>query len=261
MKFAVKPDTKSTTFNPLHIITQLCVLSLVIFIFLSETAAQELTTTSLLVRKCNDFTITGKGTDSEWTKAEWNGLTKLDDGGKPNATKFKILYSATGIYVFFQGDDEKITTQDYKDFESIFNGDVFEVFFYPDPDVKVYFEYEVNHLGRELILAISNLNGKWSSWVPRNNQGVHRTGIQRMVNVVGGDAGIGSNITSWTAEIFFSYNGLGLMPKVPPASGTQWKANFCRLDYDTGAMIKWSWTPSITKSFHELEKFLSIKFE
>lgn len=217
--------------------------------------------TPLLVRKCNDFTITGKGTDQEWTKAEWNQLTKLDGGGKPNATRFKILYSATGIYVLFHGDDEKITTKPYKDFESIFNGDVFEVFFHPDPGVKVYFEYEVNHLGRELILAISSINEKWSSWVPRNNQGVHRTGIERMVNVVGGDPEIGSNITSWTAEIFFSYSGLGLMPKVPPASGTQWNANFCRLDYDTGSMIKWSWTPSITKSFHELDKFLSIKFE
>lgn len=217
--------------------------------------------TPLLVHKCNDFAITGKGSDSEWTKAEWNQLTKLDEGGKTNVTRFKILYSVTGIYVLFQGDDEKITTQAYKDFEAIFNGDVFEVFFHPDPQVKVYFEYEVNHLGKELILAISTINDKWSSWMPRNTEGVHRTGIQRKVDVVGGKAEIGSAITSWTAEIFFSYSGLGLMPKVPPTSGTLWNANFCRLDYDTGTMIKWSWTPTIKKSFHELDQFRSIKFE
>ena len=122
---------------------------------------------TLLVPKCNDFAITGKGNDPEWTKAGWNQLTKLDEGGKPNISKFKILYSATGIYVLFQGDDEKITTKAYKDFESIFNGDVFEVFFHTKPDANVYFEYEVNHLGKELILTISNINDKYLSWIPR----------------------------------------------------------------------------------------------
>jgi hypothetical protein len=216
---------------------------------------------ALLVRKCNDFAITGKGSDPEWTKAAWNQLTKLDDGGRPNDSKFKILYSATGIYVLFQGDDEKITTKPYKDFESIFNGDVFEVFFHTNPDAKVYFEYEVNHLGKELILTISNVNNKYLSWIPRNNEGVHRTGIQKLVEIAGGNNEIGSTISSWSAEIFFPYSGLGLLPDVPPSSGTQWNANFCRLDYDTGSMIKWSWTPSIEKSFHELDKFRSIKFE
>jgi len=234
-----------------------------LFILVSEAVGQtgQDLNNPLIVRKCNDFAITGKGSDAEWSKAEWNQLTKLDKGGKPNVTRFKILYSSTGIYVFFQGDDEKITTKPYKDFESIFNGDVFEVFFHPDPDAKVYFEYEVNHLGKELILSISNINGKHTSWIPRHNDGVHRTGIQRMVEVTGGKKEIDSTISSWSAEIFFSYGGLGLLPGVPPVSGAQWNANFCRLDYDTGSMIKWSWTPSIEKSFHELEKFLSIKFE
>ena len=81
--------------------------------------SQQESQATLLVRKCNDFSITGKGNDPEWTKAGWNQLTKLDEGGKPNVSKFKILYSATGIYVLFQGDDEKITTKPYKDFESI----------------------------------------------------------------------------------------------------------------------------------------------
>src|SRR5215204_6260018 len=70
---------------------------------------QEGLQSALLVKKCNDFAVTGNGTDPEWTKTEWNPLTKLDEGGKPNASKFKILYSETGIYVLFQGEDEKIT--------------------------------------------------------------------------------------------------------------------------------------------------------
>jgi hypothetical protein len=217
---------------------------------------------TLLVQKCDDFELTGKGDNPAWEKNRWVLLAKLDEGSEHYETKFKILYSAEGIYVLFHSKDDKITTKDYKDFESIFNGDVVEVFFHPDPRVNVYFEYEVNPLDKELILAISNLNGRnHKSWMPRHHDGKNISGIKKMVNVVGGEKKLGSTIQSWSAEIFFPYVALGLLPNVPPRSGTIWNANFCRLDYDTGKMIKWSWSPAIEKSFHELEKFQSIKFE
>ena len=122
----------------------------------------------------------------------------------------------------------------------------------------MYFEYEVNALDVELVLAISNLNGQQhKSWIPWH----HDSNIAKKVNVVGGEKKVNGAIQSWSAEIFFPYGVLGLMPNVPPTSGTVWNANFCRLDYDTGKMIKWSWTPTIKESFHELKEFLSIKFE
>jgi len=51
------------------------------------------------------------------------------------------------------------------------------------------------------------------------------------------------------------------MPGVPPQSGNIWNANFCRIDYDSGKSLEWSWSPAIVSSFHELEHFRSIKFE
>ena len=89
-------------------------------------------TTPLLVKKCADFDLTGKGDDEQWSKTDWNFLTKLDEGGKTYATKFKILYSAKGVYVLFNGDDDKISTKYNKYFDDLFKGDVFEVFFHPD---------------------------------------------------------------------------------------------------------------------------------
>jgi hypothetical protein len=216
----------------------------------------------LVVHKCDDFNITGKGDNPEWNKAPWLPLAKLDADGQPYESKFKILYSSKGIYLLFHSKDDKITTKDYKDFESIFNGDVVEVFFHPDPRLTVYFEYEVNALDKELILMISNLNGQdLKSWMPWHHGGKNSSRIIRMVDVAGGEKKVNGVITSWSAEIFFPYSALGLLPNVPPKSGTIWNANFCRLDYDSGKMIKWSWSPTIEKSFHELEKFRSIKFE
>jgi len=216
----------------------------------------------LMVRKCDDFNVTGKGDNPEWKKTSWTLLAKLDEGSQEYESKFKILSSPKGIYILFYSKDDKITTKEYKDFESIFNGDVVEVFFHPNPQITVYFEYEVNQLDKELVLTISNLNGQnHTSWIPRHHGGKNGNSIIKMVDVVGGEKKVNGTIQSWSAEMFFPYGILALLPNVPPKSGTLWNANFCRLDYDSGHMIKWSWTPTIKNSFHELEKFRSIKFE
>lgn len=216
---------------------------------------------TITVRKCIDFDLTGKGNHPEWNKSEWYTLTKLDPEGRDYVSRFKILYSTTGIYVLFHGQDDKITTKAYKDFGNIFNGDVFEVFFHPNPSLPVYFEYEINQMDIELILTLSNLNGKWQGWIPWHAEGKNESGIKKAVDVVGGKKEIGGTIQSWSAEIYFPFNTLGLLPTIPPKSGMKWNANFCRLDYDSGSMVKWSWSPTIKVSFHELHQFRSIQFE
>jgi hypothetical protein len=214
--------------------------------------------TPLLVRKCPDFNLTGKGDNNEWGKTDWNYLTKLDSGGKVYASKFKILYSSKGIYVFFSCDDDKISTVYNKDFGDLFKGDVVEVFFHTDPSTTIYFEYEVNQLDKELVLLVPSIKGKVHGWIPWHYEN-ERT-VKKMISVTGGENVSDAPITSWSAELFFPYDLLTPLSNVPPASGTLWRANFYRLDYDTGKMIKWAWSP-VEKSFHELDKFGSIKFE
>lgn len=213
--------------------------------------------TPLVVRRCNDFGITGRGENAEWGKANWVTLSQIDKGGKYLETKFKILYSATGLYVLFTGQDEKITSPYNKDYDNLFNGDVFEVFFHPDPTSPVYLEYEVSPLNKELVLLVSQKDKKFTRWMP---WGKHEKTIIKNVNIRGGEMKSGSKIQGWSAEIFFPYEILGPMVKAAPLSGMWWNANFCRLDYDSGKMIKWSWSP-IKVSFHEFERYLPIRFE
>ncbi|MEO5979474.1 MAG: carbohydrate-binding family 9-like protein [Chryseolinea sp.] len=213
-------------------------------------------TYTLFVKQCQDFTINGKGDNHVWSQVPWIPLVQLDSSNTRYRSEFKILYSPTGIYVVFNGNDNKITTMDYKDFDPIFNGDVFEVFFHPDPSVNVYYEYEVNAMGKEFILAISNLSGHdFQSWIPK------RTTVKKMVDVKGGAQTVDADIKSWSAEIFFPFAALGILPHTPPSKGSEWHANFCRLDYDSGKMVKWSFTPNIKTSFHELGTFYTIKFD
>lgn len=214
----------------------------------------------LPVERCDDFEITGNGNNQFWNAAEWNVLTKIDKWGRDYETKFKVLASSSGIYILFYGEDDKITTKDYGDMEKIWNGDVFEVFFHPNPKETVYYEYEVNQFEKQLVLTISDPDGGLA-WAPFNEYGKERYGVRNKVEISGGVKKLNGNIESWSAEVFLSYRSLGLLPNVPPKSGTVWNANFCRLDYDTGNMVKWSWTPTIESSFHELDKFRSIIFK
>lgn len=214
-----------------------------------------------LIRKTPDFEITGKGDNPAWNSTSWLEFMKVDSGGKNYAGKSKILYSEKGLYLLFDGEDDHITTKNYTDDEDIYEGDVFEFFMQTDPAKPPYFEYEINHLERQLILTLSRLPHKNLAWSPWKHEYEKDPLIRKKVSITGGLAKPGEKIKSWRAEIFFPFEVFGLLPDATPKSGLAWKANFCRIDYDSGKMIQWSWSTKIKRDFHELENFGTIIFE
>lgn len=225
-----------------------------------------LTTTTMgndtaLIRKTADFAITGKGDAPAWTITPWQSLIKIDSGGRNYITKSKMLYSAKGLYLLFYGEDDRITTKDYKDDQEIYEGDVFEFFLRTDTSKPPYFEYEINHLERQLILTLSRLPHKNPAWSPWKNEYEQDPLVKRKTYIQGSTKKPGEQIHYWTAEVFLPNEILGLLPDTPPKSGTVWKANFCRIDYDSGKMIQWSWSKKIQHDFHEIDHFGTIVFE
>lgn len=230
------------------------ILKIIVF-FVFEVKAQSSST--LLVKKCIDFGITGKGDHHEWDKTTWTRLTKIDLYGDEQKTEFKVMYSPTGLYVTFRGDDNKITSAYQNDGDDLYDADVFEVFLHPIPSSPMYFEYEISPLEKELILLITNNKGKFSAWLPWYKV-EKRT--EKKVFIENGKKENGSMSKSWSAEIFMPYQLIDPLGAEAPKSGTKWNANFCRLDYDSGKMVKFSWSP-IKTAFHEFEKYKSIIFE
>ena len=225
-----------------------------------------------IIRKTSDFTITGRGDNAAWDKTGWQQFIKIDSGGKNYNSKSKMLYSEKGLYVLFAGEDERITTKNYKDDDEIYEGDVFEFFLQPDPGKPPYFEYEINQLDKQLILILSGSPNKNLAWSPWRHEYKMNPLIQKKVAINSGTKKMGISKTGeamkpgaaikyWSAEIFFPYEVLGLLPGLPPKSNMVWRANFCRIDYDSGKMIQWTWSKKIKSSFHELEKFGFIVFE
>lgn len=206
----------------------------------------------LLVKKSGDFSITGKGDNSEWQKTPWTSLEATTSN--ESVTQVKILYSETGLYFLFQNDDQKITATKNKDYAELWLEDVVEVFLWTDTTETVYFEYELSPNNYELPLIIPNFDGKFMGWIPWKYEGnrriVHRTNVEKVDN----------RVTRWNAEFFIPFQLLSPLRNVPPKPGTIWRGNMYRIDYDSGKAAYWSWSKT-ESNFHQYSRFGELIFE
>ncbi|MEO2015054.1 MAG: carbohydrate-binding family 9-like protein [Fuerstiella sp.] len=237
-------------------------LSLTAVLILSgHVAAEDAVATEsprLTVKKCVDFKVTGTGDSSAWQKTEWVALNRRLNGEHEYSARFKMLYSKTGVYVLFDGTDTRLTATMQEDFLDLWKEDVFECFFWTSEDHPVYFEYEISPLGYELPILVPNLDGRFLGWRPWNYEGSKK--IQKKVSASGGSSESLSAVTGWRAEVFIPYELLKPLRNVPPKSGTHWRANFYRMDYDGQKTTAWDWA-RVGPSFHEFKNFGTLVFE
>ena len=213
--------------------------------------------TQIRVRETADFQVTGTGDYAGWNKTDWVNLPIQKASGKPFSTGAKLLYSDTGLYFLFRCEDEKLTATLTQDFADLYTEDVVEVFLWPDPAVPVYFEYELSPLNYELPLLVPNVNGKFHGWQPWKYGGSRKT--QHATSVQGGRKVSNALINGWMAEFFIPYRLLSPIVETPPASGSRWRGNLYRIDYDRG-YATWSWQKT-SGSFHEFNTFGTLIFE
>jgi hypothetical protein len=212
---------------------------------------------SVIIKKCKDFKITGDGRSDIWGSTEWINLESQDQGKAEYQTRAKVLYSGTGIYFLFDCKDNKLTSTMKANNLDLWNEDVVEVFLWTDESFPVYFEYELSPLNYELPIIVPNYKGTFLGWLPWHYEGERR--IQHATSAAGGKKKSGSFVTGWTGEFFIPYKLLAPLNQVPPVSGTRWRANMYRIDYDNGA-VHYSWQRT-AKSFHEFDKFGTFVFE
>lgn len=212
----------------------------------------------LRVPPTEDFEVTGDGSAAAWNKAEWENLHKRTKDGKDYSTRVKALYSKTGLYVLMDAVDEKLSASIKEDFQNLWTEDVFEVFLWPEEKQPIYFEYEISPLNFELPILVPNFDGKFLGWLPWHYGGGRKT--RKATTIVGGKKETGAAIKGWKAEVFIPYDLLRPLQNVPPKSGTQWRGNFYRMDYDGAKVTGWDWA-RVGPSFHDYQNFGVLKFE
>jgi hypothetical protein len=212
----------------------------------------------LTVKSTADFEVNGSGDNAAWKQAEWTSMRRRQPDGHPYDTRFKMLYSKTGVYFLMDGTDRKVTATMNEDFMDLWNEDVFEVFLWTDERHPVYFEYEISPLNKELPILIPNFGGQFIGWRPWHYEKERLT--RKATTTTGGPKQSNAAITGWRAEFFFPYSLLRPLQNVPPKPGTRWRGNFYRMDHDDGKRTQWDWAP-VGPSFHEFEKFGELVFE
>ena len=212
---------------------------------------------SAIIKRCEDFTVTGDGSSSAWNKAEWIKLSGRGADDPAYETEVKVLYSNTGIYFLYKCADKKLVSTMNADNMDLWNEDVVELFLWTDENYPVYFEYELSPLNYELPIIIPNFNGKFKGWLPWHYEGAKRT--VHATSVQGGEKKSGADVKGWMAEIFIPYKLLDPLNNVPPVSGIKWRANMYRIDYDNGVK-PFAWQ-KVSGTFHEYKKFGTFIFE
>lgn len=202
----------------------------------------------LTVKPAQDFEVTGKGDNAAWRAVEWTSLRRRQPDGHPYDTRFKVLYSATGLYFLMDGTDKTQVATMKEDFMDLWNEDVFEVFLWTDERHPIYFEYQISPLNRELAILVPNFGGQFLGWRPWHYE---KDRVTRK--------NVSASADGWRAEFFIPYALLRPLQNVPPKPGTVWRANFYRMDYDGGKRTQWEWAP-VGPSFHEYEKFGELVF-
>jgi hypothetical protein len=143
------------------------------------------------------------------------------------------------------------------DFLDLWNEDVVEIFLQPDESTPAYLEYEISPLDYELPIIIYNEKGKLNSWQPfhygKDRKTRHATTVQD------GEKKSNALVNSWMTEVFIPYKLMKPVLDKPPSSGTHWKGNLYRIDYDNEEGL-WSWQLT-SGNFHEYDKFGSFQFE
>ncbi len=152
----------------------------------------------LSVKPTADFEVNGNGDHAAWKTVEWTPLQRRQADGHPYDTRFKVLYSPTGVYFLMEGTDRKLTATLTEDFAHLWTEDVFEVFLWPDERYPVYFEYEISPLNHELPILIPNFGGQFLGWRPWDYDKNRMT--RKATSVTGGAKQSGAAIQGWRAE-------------------------------------------------------------
>lgn len=211
-----------------------------------------------MVPRTADFALDGNGQAAAWDRTAWLPLTRVS-GRADYATRGKLLYSDTGIYVMVDCVDARLTSTFTQDNANLFTEDVVEVFLWPDAGQPLYFEYELSPLNYELPLLIPNHQGRFCGWLPGWYEGVRR--CRHATAVRGGPKAPGAAVTGWTAELFIPFVLLPFSDQNPATPGMRWRANLYRIDYDGGTPTHWTWCAATGKNFHDYANFGTLEFD
>lgn len=202
--------------------------------------------------------VDGKLDEPAWKNAVSSGLFVNTMNGSPveQPAQARLLWDEQNLYIGFEFADRDVWGTLEKHDDKLWTQEAAEVFLDPDGDGKTYVE-----------LQVSPRNVTFDSWLPgyRQNDNAWDSGMQTAVKVDGTLNQRDDKDTSWTVEMRIPMSAvkgrLETVKGVPPQVGTEWRANFFRMDQENGKpQTASAWSPPLVGDFHALDKFGSLVF-
>ncbi len=206
------------------------------------------------------LTIDGQLDDKPWKKAPKLTPFYLNDGSKAESetTTVRVLYDKTYLYLAWTCIDSNINATMTERDSNLWEEEVAEFFVTPHDPTR-YFELQWNPLGTIFDAIITNtLDEKGFSKSIKGDRSWHASNMKSAV-VVDGKVGDDSvKDKEWRVEVAIPFADLNLDP---PAKGDTWRGNFYRYNRTTGQKPELvSWSPTLTRTFHEPKRFGFIEF-
>ncbi|HOJ59715.1 MAG TPA: carbohydrate-binding family 9-like protein [bacterium] len=198
--------------------------------------------------------------EAVWQKAAVLAPFQLNDGSAAGAesTEVRLWYDDQNLYIGWLCQDSDILATFTKRDSELWNEEVAECFITPQ-SLETYFELQWNPLGTIFDAIIHNRLD--SNGFSRSIQGDWDWTAQGMTAKVVADGTVGQSgdqDRKWTVEVILPFSDLD---QSTPKAGEVWRANFYRYNRWTGGKLELlSWSPTLTKTFHEPNRFGFLEF-
>ncbi|MBL7222964.1 MAG: DUF4838 domain-containing protein, partial [Candidatus Brocadiae bacterium] len=204
-----------------------------------------------LARDASGIRIDGKLDDEFWQKCPVHATRKLREvrtGRKPKfATQFKVAWGKGGLYFAVRCQEEaggrvNIGTKRHDD-PALFMGDVVEILI--ETDSHSYYQIAINPAGAVCDLDRQAPKGKWWQWASKAQVATH----------------VGQGYWAVEARIPVVERTNDPLHQVvgrKPTESLPWHFNVCRQRMREGNVEHSAFSPTGTKTFHEVMKFAKL---
>ncbi len=222
--------------------------------------------------------IDGKMSPEEWDAVPWTSdFVDIEGNKRPKPhfqTRAKMMYDDSGMYFAVLIEEPHVWATLTEHDAVIYHDNDFEIFLNPTGDTHNYLEYEVNALGTEWDLFLSQPYR--DSPVVLNNW--EFAGMKSAVYVDGTLNDSKDTDRSWSVEVYIPWSSIYQMAEgKAPAAGDYLRTNFSRVEWTTeardGKYVKvpikgedkvreynWVWAPTGAINIHMPEYWGFVQF-
>jgi uncharacterized repeat protein (TIGR03806 family) len=211
-------------------------------------------------RAAGPIVIDGRAEEPAWQQAQPIGpfrrpWDKQAPGPARTATEARLLWDDQFLYFFADLEDHDLFADILEPDGRTWLNDVFELFFWPDPQREPYYEFQVNAAGTKLDIYFARPGVPFEE-ARRDGTFAWETAVVRRGTLVQRD----DRDEGWSVEGRIPWSDFARTGG-RPAPGATWRFALCRYDYTAGQAPELSTcAPLARPDFHRREDYAVLRF-